>query len=217
MKTQLPPKWAQHPLLFGPCLLWQNDWMDQDANWYGCRPRSRPHCVRWGPSFPQRGTTAPNFDPCLVWLNSWMDQDANWYGGSTPPPERGTAPSHFGLCLLWPNGWMYQDVNWHGCRSQPRPHCVRWGPSSSKGAHSPSIFGPCLVWLNSWMDQDANWYGGSPPSERGTAALHFWAHVYCGQTIAHLSYCSALAICYWLLNELPAASFGGLGSNDPKK
>ena len=138
MKTQLPPKWAQHPLLFGPCLLWQNDWMDQDANWYGCRPRSRPHCVRWGPSFPQRGTTAPNFDPCLVWLNSWMDQDANWYGGS-------------------------------------------------------------------------------PPSERGTAALHFWAHVYCGQTIAHLSYCSALAICYWLLNELPAASFGGLGSNDPKK
>jgi len=32
-----------------------------------------------------------------------------------------------------------------------------------------------------WMDQDATWYGGIAPE--------FSAHVCCGQTIAHLSYC----------------------------
>jgi len=36
--------------LFSPCLLWPNGWMDQDATWYRGRPRSRPHCVRRGPS-----------------------------------------------------------------------------------------------------------------------------------------------------------------------
>jgi len=34
--------------------MWPNCWMDQDATWYGRRPRPRRHCasVRWGPSFP---------------------------------------------------------------------------------------------------------------------------------------------------------------------
>jgi len=39
MGTQLPPPkkkgvtaWRQ---IFGPCLLWPNVWMDQDATWYG--------------------------------------------------------------------------------------------------------------------------------------------------------------------------------------
>jgi len=35
---------------FSACLLWPNSWMDQDATWYGGRPRPPPHCVRWGPS-----------------------------------------------------------------------------------------------------------------------------------------------------------------------
>jgi len=26
--------------------------LDQDATWYGGRPRHRRHCVRWGPSSP---------------------------------------------------------------------------------------------------------------------------------------------------------------------
>jgi len=34
-----------HPI-FGPCLLWPNGWMDEDATWYGSRPQHRPHCVR---------------------------------------------------------------------------------------------------------------------------------------------------------------------------
>jgi len=32
--------------------------------------------------------------------------------------------------VLWPNGWMDQDVTWCGGRRRPRPHCVRWWPSS---------------------------------------------------------------------------------------
>jgi len=35
---QAPPKkgGTAHPI-FGPCLLWPNSWMDQDATWYGGR------------------------------------------------------------------------------------------------------------------------------------------------------------------------------------
>ena len=28
-----PPKGAQPPSIFGPCLLWLSGWMDQDAAW----------------------------------------------------------------------------------------------------------------------------------------------------------------------------------------
>ena len=62
-----------------------------------------------------------------------------------------------------------------------------------------------VLWSNSWMDQDATWYevglrpchivlegDPAPDTERGTAAPHFSADVYCDQTIAHLCYCSAL-------------------------
>ena len=49
-----------HPV-FGPCLLWPNGWMDEDAAWYGSRPRPRPHCTRRGPSSREMGTAAPLF------------------------------------------------------------------------------------------------------------------------------------------------------------
>jgi len=57
--------------------------------------------------------------------------------------------------------------SWHAGRSQPWPHCVRWGPSSAspKGAQPP-IFGPYLLWPNGWMDQDATWYEGRPRPKR---------------------------------------------------
>jgi len=43
-----------------------NGWMDQHETWHTCRgrPRSRPHCVRWGPSSPSKGQP-PIFGPCL--------------------------------------------------------------------------------------------------------------------------------------------------------
>jgi len=65
---------------------------------------------------------------------------------------------------LWPNGLMDQDQTWHGGRPQPRPHCVRLGPSSHppKKGRSPPIFEQCLLWPNGWMDQDVTWRGGRP-------------------------------------------------------
>jgi len=60
-----PLKGAQPPL-FGPCLLWKNDWMDQGATWYEGRPWPRPHCVTSAPP--------PIFGPCLLWPNGRPSQ-----------------------------------------------------------------------------------------------------------------------------------------------
>ena len=88
-------------------------------------------------------------------------------------------------------------------RPRPRPHCVRWGPSSQltaspkTGDTSRSHFSAHVLWPNGCMDQDATWYGGRPqpwphcvrwgPSSqltpsplknsRGTSRPHFSAHV----------------------------------------
>jgi len=60
-------KVAPHPHpIFGPCLLWPNVWMYEDAAWYGSRPRLRPHCTRRGPSSRERGTAAPSFRPMSI-------------------------------------------------------------------------------------------------------------------------------------------------------
>jgi len=60
----LPKKGAQPPI-FGPCLLWPNGWMDQDATWYEGRPRPRPHCVTWGSGSP-KGAQLPTFRPMSI-------------------------------------------------------------------------------------------------------------------------------------------------------
>jgi len=89
MVTQLLPKTGGRvPQIFGPYLLWPNGWMHQDATWYGGRPRPTRHCVRCGPSYPQKkGTpTPPNFWPMSLWPNGWMYEDAAWYG-SRPRPR----------------------------------------------------------------------------------------------------------------------------------
>jgi len=39
-----PKRGGANPI-FGPCLLWPNGCMDQDATWYGGRPRPTRHCV----------------------------------------------------------------------------------------------------------------------------------------------------------------------------
>jgi len=80
---------AAPPPIFGPCPLWPNGWMDQDATWYGGRPRPRRWLVGWsltslfsidtaisekkGPGDivldedpaprPKRGIAAPTFRP----------------------------------------------------------------------------------------------------------------------------------------------------------
>ena len=79
MEIQHPLERGTAPPLFSPCLLWPNVWMDghtYDDTWYGGRPRPRPHCVRWRPSFPPNGAqqSPPLFGPCLLWPNGRPSQ-----------------------------------------------------------------------------------------------------------------------------------------------
>jgi len=98
------PKKGQSSPIFGPSLLWPNGCMDQDATWYGGRPRPTQHCV-------------------LGLRNVVFDVDP------ATPREKGTPTlPNFGPCLLWPNGWMDEDAAWYGSRPRPRPHCTRRGP-----------------------------------------------------------------------------------------
>ena len=114
-------------IIRGPCPLWPNGWMDQDAIWYGGRPRPSPHCVRLRPSSPPKKAAQqpPIFGPSLLWQNGWMDQDEAGHGGrprpwphcvrwgpSSPSPKEAQPPPIFSPCLLWPNGWMDQDATW---------------------------------------------------------------------------------------------------------
>jgi len=70
------PYLGAEPLIFDPCSLSPNGWMDQDAAWYEGRRRPRPHCVTWGPSIPspQKKNTAPIFCPCLLSPNGRPSQ-----------------------------------------------------------------------------------------------------------------------------------------------
>ena len=111
--------------------------------------------------------------------------------------------------VLWSNSWMDQDETWPAGRPRPRPHCVRWGPTSSteRGTTAPRskftgigfayvhiIHSPCLLRPNGSMDQDETWHDGTPwpspncvkwgpssPPPKGHSPP-ILAHVCCGQT-----------------------------------
>jgi len=103
-----------HPF-FGPCLLWANGRMDQDATWYRGRPRTRPECVRWepqndldgNPTPPQKGHSTPtNFRSMStvaisataeLLLHSSRQSRYTLQWASTFPLE--TAPSYAGYGL----------------------------------------------------------------------------------------------------------------------
>ena len=91
-----PPK--GHSLsIFGLCLLWPNGWMDQDATWYGGRPRLRRHCFKCGTQLSRKkGAQPPVFGPCLLWPNGWMNQDATWYEDRPRPRPH---------CVRWGHGY----------------------------------------------------------------------------------------------------------------
>ena len=42
------PQKRHSPPIFSPHMLWPNGWTDQDATWYGGRPRPRRHGFTWG-------------------------------------------------------------------------------------------------------------------------------------------------------------------------
>jgi len=115
----LPHKRGHSPPIFDPYLLWQNGWMDQDATWYGGRPRPKPHCARWGPSFPLLQKRGPQFSTnvCCGQMDGWIKMPFGTkvglgpghivlHGYPAPPPhKKGIAtPPIFRPCLLWPNG-----------------------------------------------------------------------------------------------------------------
>jgi len=63
--------------IFGSCLLWPNSWMDQDATWYEGRRPPRRHCVRWGPSSPQKkGHSPPQFSSLMLCCRREPSRDA---------------------------------------------------------------------------------------------------------------------------------------------
>jgi len=84
------PKGGRAPsLIFGPCLLWPNGWMDQGGTWHGGGPWCRPHCARWGHSCPP-----PKRDRAPILAHVYCGQTAGW----TPlGKEVDLGPGHFVL------------------------------------------------------------------------------------------------------------------------
>jgi len=119
MGTQLPPpkkKGGTAPNFRSVSVVVIKGWMDQDTTWYGGRPQPRPHCVRWGPSFPLKRAQPPVLGACLLWPNGWMVEDATWYGSrprpkprcvrreNSAPPKGAQQPPLFGSCLFCGHG-----------------------------------------------------------------------------------------------------------------
>jgi len=104
--------------------------------------------------------------------------------------------------VLWPNGWMDQDETWHGGRlgpghivldGNPAPPPQRAQPPFQFSAHVRC--GQTAGWIKMPLGMEVGLRGGDivlngdpAPPKRGIAP-QFSAHVYCGQMLAHLSYC----------------------------
>jgi len=98
---------------------------------------------------------------------------------------------------------MDQDATWYRVGVGPG-HGVLNGdpPPPKKGHSSPQFsshvyFGQTTGWIKTALGKEVDLGPGHTvldraqlPRERGTTApTLFSAHVYCGQTVAHLSYC----------------------------
>jgi len=196
-------------------LLWPNVWMYQDDTWHGGRPQPWPHYVRYDPAHaPSKEHSPPIFmyavakrldgSRCqLVWKRPRPKRHCV-RGGTQFPPKRGTG-LHFlaHVCCGQTAGWIEMPLGTKQGRGQG--DIVLNGdpfPLPQKGGTAlPPLISPCIV-PNGWMDQDATWYKGrpwprphcvrwaasSPLQNKGTAP-QFSAHVYCDQTVTHLSYC----------------------------
>jgi len=81
-------------------------------------------------------------------------------GDPAPPPQRGTPPI-FGPCLLWRNGQKDQDTTWYGGGRWPRPHCVRWGPSSPPKFSAHVCCGQTAGWVQMPLGTEAGLGAGN--------------------------------------------------------
>jgi len=84
MGTQLPKK-GTAPNMFGPYLLRPNGCMDQNATWYGGRPRLRRFCVRL--------QTAKHSTPNAPELTFLAQKSEKKFRGGARPPPRSPSPS----------------------------------------------------------------------------------------------------------------------------
>ena len=88
-------------------------------------------------------------------------------------------------------------------RPQPRPHCVRWRPSSPISANVRC--GQTAGWIKMPLGMDVglgpdDFVLGGPSSPPKAARPQFSAYVYCCQTVAHLSCWALVGTLYTLLN-----------------
>ena len=120
--------------------------------------------------------------------------------GDPAPLQRGNPQFSTHVCCGETAGWIKMPLGREVGLSPG--HIVLDGDSAPPPLKraQPQIFGLCLFWPNGWTDQDSTSYGLGPgdimkdgdpspsPPKKGHTPL-FSAHVYCGQTVAHLSYC----------------------------
>jgi len=158
----------------------------------------------------------------VLWPNGWIDQDETWHTvrpaqatlwqmrTQLPPKERGHSPqfSAYGCCGQT-SGWIKMPLRTKvglgprnivldaDCRPSSIPHGAQ--PLSQSSAH---------VWccqMAGWIKMpDGTKVGLSPghtvlhgnpmPQQKRGHSPPFSDYVYCGQTVAHLSYCWALVI-----------------------
>jgi len=129
--------------------------MYQDTTWYRGRPRSRRHCVTWGPNSPSPKGHTPNFRPVSVVAKRlsghglrchsvwrWASVQATVSLG-TQLPRKKAHPNQF-LARVYCDqtaGWMKTP---YLVRSRPRPtpHSVRRGPIAvrERGTSAPPLF-----------------------------------------------------------------------------
>jgi len=94
--------------------------LDQDAIWYEGRPRPRPHCIRWGPSSPQKRVIAASQFSAHVSCG----QTAEWIkmklgvkvglgpglivldGAPVPPPKGHSSQFLSYVCCGKTDGWV---------------------------------------------------------------------------------------------------------------
>ena len=113
--------------------------------------------------------------------------------------------------VLSPNAWMDQDVTWHPGTPRSWPHCVRWGPIfPSPSWHSPRFSAKRLQgWIKMALGMEVV-LGPGHSVECVTCGSsspiwphpQFSAHICCGQTVAHLSYCWVLVHLYVFLVQV---------------
>ena len=162
----LPQKGTEppNPPIFGPCLLWPNEWMDEAGTWHGGRHQTRRLCVRWGPStppLPKRGQSPPpqysahfycgQTAGCIKMSPSMeiglSPEDSVIDGEPAPSPKRGRSPQfsahvYCGQTAAWIKILLSTEV---GLEPDDIVLDGHPAPPSPKGGGTPSpIFGPFL-------------------------------------------------------------------------